>query len=261
MSYTVKNRISDLKQQIQKFQTSNPFANYNFLNALEKTDCLNESSGWKAQYLLGKNESFIPFYEKNNSQGEFVFDYAWANAYYRYGMPYYPKIVMSVPFTPVEGKRIFSQNKKDAIDSLKSLTEHARKKDFSSIHALYVEEDEKNVYEEMNFIKRIDCNYRWTNKGYEDFEDFLSKFVSRKRKNIKKERDLIKRMNIKFKKVSNISDTVWDEFYLFYALTYARRGQRPYLTLEFFKELKNLDPIIIFAHKDDYNIAAALFFK
>ncbi len=261
MSYTVKNRISDLKQEIQKFQTSNPFANYNFLNALEKTDCLNESSGWKAQYLLGKNESFIPFYEKNNSQGEFVFDYAWANAYYRYGIPYYPKIVMSVPFTPVEGKRIFSQNKKDAIDSLKSLTEHARKKDFSSIHALYVEEDEKNVYEEMNFIKRIDCNYRWTNKGYEDFEDFLSKFVSRKRKNIKKERDLIKRMNIKFKKVSNISDTVWDEFYLFYALTYARRGQRPYLTLEFFKELKNLDPIIIFAHKEDYNIAAALFFK
>ena len=102
MSYTVKNRISDLKQEIQKFQTSNPFANYNFLNALEKTDCLNELSGWKAQYLLGKNESFIPFYEKNNSQGEFVFDYAWANAYYRYGMPYYPKIVMSVPFTPVE---------------------------------------------------------------------------------------------------------------------------------------------------------------
>ncbi len=152
MSYTVKNRISDLKQEIQKFQTSNPFANYNFLNALEKTDCLNESSGWKAQYLLGKNESFIPFYEKNNSQGEFVFDYAWANAYYRYGMPYYPKIVMSVPFTPVEGKRIFSQNKKDAIDSLKSLTEHARKKDFSSIHALYVEEDEKNVYEEMRNV-------------------------------------------------------------------------------------------------------------
>ena len=106
MSFSVENNIQCAEQAFRSYPSKDPFSSFDFLNALDKTDCLDSDSGWKSKCLNHKNGSVIPFYEKLNSQGEFVFDYAWANTYFRYGQPYYPKLVMSVPFTPVDGERI-----------------------------------------------------------------------------------------------------------------------------------------------------------
>ena len=102
MSFSVENSIQCAEQVFRSYPSEDPFSSFDFLNALDKADCLDNDSGWKSKCLNHKNGSVIPFYEKLNSQGEFVFDYAWANTYFRYGQPYYPKLVMSVPFTPVD---------------------------------------------------------------------------------------------------------------------------------------------------------------
>mgnify|MGYP003299826902 CR=1 FL=1 len=111
MTYSIKKNCKQLKKAISQNQKKEDiFFSFEFLSALEESDCLDADSGWTPNYLVHETDTVIPFYEKENSHGEFVFDYAWANAYFRYGQRYYPKLVMSVPFTPVDGNRIFSKS-------------------------------------------------------------------------------------------------------------------------------------------------------
>lgn len=261
MNFSVENSIQSAKEIFKSYPSEDPFSSFDFLNALEKTNCLDADSGWKTKCLNHENGSSIPFYEKLNSQGEFVFDYAWANTYFRYGQPYYPKLVMSVPFTPVDGKRIIGPDHNSNSQALNSLVSHTKDQNYSSLHALYVHKTQREIFKSNNFIERLDCNYKWVNRSYEDFESFLSELTSRHRKNIKKERAYIKKLNIEFEYVTKITHQDWQEFYLFYAMTYAVRGQRPYLTAQFFEELEKLNPIIVFAHKKGQRIAASLFFQ
>lgn len=260
MGYTIEKNSKNLSDLFIKDQ-SDPFFSYEFLNSLEKNNCLDEDSGWSANYFHHKNNSFIPFYEKNNSQGEFVFDYSWANAFHNHGRHYYPKLVMSIPFTPVEGNRIYADDDDKAIEALQDLRKFSDENNYSSLHALFVGQEQRNIFKELDFIERLDCNYVWQNKNYLSFDDFLNSLTSRHRKNIKKERDYIKKLNIEFQVIENITNEDWNDFYLFYSITYAVRGQRPYLTSAFFKDLKSLKPIILFAHKGGQRIAAALFFQ
>ena len=241
MGYTIEKNSKNLSDLFIKDQ-SDPFFSYEFLNSLEKNNCLDEDSGWSANYFHHKNNSFIPFYEKNNSQGEFVFDYSWANAFHNHGRHYYPKLVMSIPFTPVEGNRIYADDDDKAIEALQDLRKFSDENNYSSLHALFVGQEQRNIFKELDFIERLDCNFVWQNKNYLSFDDFLNSLTSRHRKNIKKERDYIKKLNIEFQVVENITNEDWNDFYLFYSITYAVRGQRPYLTSAFFKDLKSLKP-------------------
>ena len=260
MSFLIRDTLAECKDKVKNHQCSDPFFNYQFLSALQEADCLSKQSGWQANYFHHKNNSVVPFYEKNNSQGEFVFDYSWANAYFRYGMQYYPKIVLSVPFTPIEGNRIFCKDNEDGKETLKDFVKYINEGKFSSIHALFVSENQREIFSGENFIERTDCNYKWVNYGYKTFDDYLQKLKSRYRKNILKERNEIKNSNIFFELVENPKNQTWEEFYLFYALTYVRRGQQPYLNLDFFRKLSGTQPLVLFAKKNDEKIAAALFF-
>ena len=261
MSFSIESNLDNTKDIFLKHHSGDPFSSHNFLDSLQKTNCLDNDSGWKPQCLIHDNGAAIPFYEKTNSQGEFVFDYAWANTYFRYGQNYYPKLVMSVPFTPVDGKRIIGPSHEAKAEALNSLISHTETNEYSSLHALFVEEEQRKVFKEHKFIERLDCNYKWINKGYNEFADFLSVLSSRHRKNMLKERNYIDSLNIEFEYKEQISESDWQEFYLFYSITYAVRGQRPYLTSNFFHKLKNLNPIIVFAHKGGQRIAASLFFE
>jgi|TARA_B100002019_G_scaffold271445_1_gene265864 predicted N-acyltransferase len=261
VSFLIEKNLNTSKKIFDAHHTGDPFSSFDFLNALQETNCLDSDSGWITNCLKHENGTAIPFYEKLNSQGEFVFDYAWANTYYRYGQAYYPKLVMSVPFTPVDGCRIIGPNDKSRNDALKSLVNHTESAEYSSLHALFVEDKQKDIFKDQGFIERLDCNYKWKNKSYASFDDFLYQLSSRHRKNMKKERAYIKSLNIEFEHISEITEQDWQDFYLFYSITYAIRGQRPYLTASFFRELKDLNPTIVFAHKKGQRIAAALFFQ
>ena len=260
MNFSVEKSCRHHKDAINKLSKGNVFFNFDFLHALEQSKCLNPKTGWAANSFKHSNGSVIPYYQKDNSQGEFVFDYAWANAYYKNGVRYYPKIVLSVPFTPVEGERIFCSNDENGQEALQDFTQYISEQNYSSIHALYVEQEHSNPFINNDFIERIDCNYRWLNHNYSTFEDYLENLKSRYRKNILKERAAIQSKGIEF--ITNDSPTSeeWEEFYLFYALTYVRRGQNPYLNLDFFKQINSLKPIIISAVRGKEKIAAALFF-
>ena len=146
MTYSIKKNCKQLKTTISQNQKKEDiFFSFEFLSALEESDCLDADSGWTPNYLVHETDAVIPFYEKENSHGEFVFDYAWANAYFRYGQRYYPKLVMSVPFTPVDGNRIFSKSNKDGMSALNSLVDYTRQNDFSSLHALFVAKEQRAV--------------------------------------------------------------------------------------------------------------------
>lgn len=260
MNYSVKKTLSSCKGKIANHPSSDTFFNYQFLSNLQKSGCVGKDTGWDPKYFVHQNDSVIPFYEKHNSQGEFVFDYSWANAYFRYGMRYYPKIVLSVPFTPVVGNRIFCDDNGSGSVALAEFKKFIDKEDFSSIHALYVSNDQREIFKENGFIERFDCNFKWKNDQYDTFDDYLGKLKSRYRKNIQKERGSIVSEGITFNLIEKPSQEIWEEFYLFYALTYVRRGQQPYLNLNFFKQIKESGTSILFAELGGEKIAAALFF-
>jgi len=261
VNFLVENNLNNSKKTFSEYHSGDPFSSFNFLNALQETNCLDSDSGWIAKCLNHTNGTAIPFFEKLNSQGEFVFDYAWANTFHQYGQAYYPKLVMSVPFTPVDGKRIIGPDDESRSEALADLINHTEQNEYSSLHALFVEESQKDIFRGLNFIERLDCNYKWRNKSYHSFDDFLNQLTSRHRKNMKKERDYIKNLNIEFEHIENIKEQDWKDFYLFYSITYAVRGQRPYLTSSFFQSINELNPILVFAHKNGQRIAAALFFQ
>ena len=206
MTYSIKKNCKQLKTTISQNQKKEDiFFSFEFLSALEESDCLDADSGWTPNYLVHETDAVIPFYEKENSHGEFVFDYAWANAYFRYGQRYYPKLVMSVPFTPVDGNRIFSKSNKDGMSALNSLVDYTRQNDFSSLHALFVAKEQRDIFSSQEFIERNDCNFVWKNQSYSDFDYFLEALSSRHRKNINKERKYINSLVIEFEIVKNLS--------------------------------------------------------
>jgi predicted N-acyltransferase len=261
----------------------NPFTRYEFLHALEQAGCTSEATGWKPQHIAlyaveGNNvegnkktlEAIMPLYEKNNSYGEYVFDWSWANAYQSYGFDYYPKFVSSVPFTPSVGSRLFVREQENRPELTQfiydKVTEKAESIGASSWHILFPTPAENKGFEQVGISSRIGSQFHWHNKDYENFEGFLNTLSSRKRKSIRKERQRVKEQNIHFKitEGAEISDQQWDNFIRFYENTYRVRGMQGYLNDRFFQTLSITMPeqlFMITAMQEDREIAAALFFK
>ena len=222
----------------------NPFVSYEFLNALEKSNSVNGDSGWYTSFFVAKDKDdkiigCTPAYLKNNSSGEYVFDYSWAEAYQRVGRSYYPKLQISIPFTPVSTPKLLTKDQND-IDTkvfmLQAIEDFCSEHAISSAHLTFLNEKELNTLQNKKWLIRTDQQFHWFNDNYNDFNDFLSDLSSRKRKNIKKERDEANKNGLVIETLNHkeIQEFHWDEFYKFYIDTSMRKWGQPYLNRDFF---------------------------
>ena len=251
-----------------------PFLKYEFLVSLEKHKCVSEDRGWSPFHVIVSEENkkiaIMPMYIKTDSQGEFIFDWSWADAFYRNGVNYYPKLVCSIPYTPASGPRlsVIQEDKTtEIIESIYSaLKKISEKLDFSSVHILLAEEEEIRSFSNAGFSIRSSYSFHWFNNNYKDFNNFLEDMTSRQRKNIKKERDKILQQGITMRKIKgeDITDEMLSAFYQFYQLTYLKRGMQGYLNYDFFKEIFQLIPenilLILALDKGGNYVAGALNF-
>ena len=250
-----------------------PLFNYDFLNCLEQSGCTKTETGWEPNHFIIKKKQkticIVPAFRKFNSNGEFVFDHAWADAYHRLGMNYYPKLLAGVPFTPVNGNRIFYD--KDAINILDNIVPILKDKlenhKLSSFHLNFIDKTQSDVLKNFNFLQRIGIQYHWINRGYETFDDFLETLKTKKKKNIIKERDYIKNSKIKIFHLigDEISNTDWNFFYNCYSSTIDKKWSYKYLNFSFFRFLSNTElkkKILLILAKDSAgkNIACTLNF-
>jgi len=255
---------------------TNPFIQHDFLLALEQHDCL-KNWGWIPQHCLLYDEATLigacPAYIKDNSYGEFVFDWAWADAYQRNGLDYYPKLVTSIPFTPAQGPRLLANNnhknksgvpiESDAIKKglIKALITHAETNNLSSVHFLFCEEDDIAVLAEQKLMLRFDYQFHWTNNNYQHFDDFLAQLTSKRRKNIKRERRKVAEENIHIQIVQgdDLTEEQWELLYAYYRVTFMKKSGTPTLTLDFFKAVAH-KIVAFFAIHEHQTVAAAICF-
>ena len=257
----------------------NPFLSHNFLYALEESGCAATKTGWMAQHLvLSRNEQekqpeicgLVPCYLKNHSQGEYVFDHGWADAFERAGGNYYPKLQCSIPFTPVTGRRLLvrqddraEENRQLLVDGIKQLCDQI---DVSSAHLTFIEKDECAALEAHGYLRREDQQFHWQNDNYERFDEFLETLTSRKRKVIRKERRAALADNgvtIEWITGCDLNETVWDSFFEFYLDTGSRKWGRPYLNRKFYSlvgERMASDIVLIMAKRDGRYVAGAINF-
>ena len=223
----------------------NPFISYKFLKCLEDSGCVGIESGWVPHYLMLQNDKdeslgFMATYLKFHSQGEYVFDHGWADAYAQMGKAYYPKLQCSIPFSPVTGQRLLVKPGEFQLDHQKLLIAGAiqllKKYEASSLHLTFLSQEEKDTLEKLGLLIRTDHQFHWYNNGYENFDDFLSSLSSRKRKAIRKERKeaLVNDISIDRVSGSDLTETHWDHFFKFYMDTSDRKWGMPYLNREFF---------------------------
>ena len=270
---SIKNIEEDIWNKI--VNSDYPFLNYSFLLALEETKCVGEGTGWYPFHLLIKENkeiiALMPMYLKTDSHGEFIFDWSWADAYYRNGMEYYPKLVSAIPFTPASGPRLCSLSEENIPElvrlikeAIEEISTHLK---LSSAHVLLPEYRELEHFMNSGFSLRTSYSFHWFNNNYKRFNDFLNGLTSRQRKNIKKERMKILDQNITIEKIEgkNITETLWNDFFNFYQVTYLKRGMSPYLNLDFFLKLTEIFPdnLLLVVAKDLKNnkpVAGALNF-
>ncbi|MBU6253102.1 MAG: GNAT family N-acetyltransferase [Alphaproteobacteria bacterium] len=247
----------------------NPFVSHAFLAALEQSGSVGPGTGWQPAPILiedaaGQLAGALPAYLKSHSQGEYVFDHGWAEAWQRAGGQYYPKLQIAAPFTPVPGPRALAQSDDVARQLIAAAEALTDQNDLSSAHATFVAADQLELFQAADWLIREGIQYHWFNDGYRDFDDFLAALSSRKRKAIRKERAAAQAgLNIRALRGAEIEDAHWDAFWHFYQDTGARKWGRPYLTRRFFSEIGATmgDQILLFlAERDGAPIAGALNF-
>ncbi|PKI14097.1 GNAT family N-acetyltransferase [Colwellia sp. 12G3] len=251
----------------QKLNSSScPFLHYYFFNALEKSQSVSAKQGWQAHHLVATTHNEItavmPMYLKSHSWGEYVFDWDWADAFKRNGIDYYPKLVATIPFTPVSSDKLLS-SQLQMNELFEPLIEHCQQQNINSWHILYCDEIKTALPEDV--YQRNTVQFHWFNRDYKTFDDFLNTFTSRKRKNTRKERLSIIEQEIKIRQLKNneISQQDLEFFYLTYQLTYLKRGHQPHLNYEFFKQIlanESDNVLLIIASDAEEDIACALFF-
>lgn len=259
-----------------------PFLRHSFLAALERTGCTTADTGWQPCHLkLSLNGELVgvaPAYLKGHSMGEYVFDWAWADAYRHHGLRYYPKLLVAVPFTPCQGPRLLLEP--GARDRLRpgqinqALDQLMTGLGLSSWHLLFPEGADQRLLSAPNEapdadhgagqLHRLGCQFHWHNRGYSGFDDFLARLTSRKRKSIRRERRQVLEQGISFEHFNGdrMPADALETFYGYYQATYFKRGQRPYLNLDFFRELQRQQPEslhLVMARRHGQWIAAALF--
>ena len=248
----------------------NPFVSYDFFRALEQSGSATARTGWAGQHLLaedghGRVIGIAPCYLKSHSQGEYVFDHGWADAFRRAGGHYYPKLQAAVPFTPVTGPRFLSPDASVRNFLAQGLVALCRETKASSVHVTFLPEDDWTAIGQGPWLKRNDIQFHWHNHGYADFAEFLTSLSAQKRKNIRKERDSMRAAGIELSCISgnDLRESHWDAFFAFYMDTGSRKWGSPYLTRTFFSlvgESMNRHIMLVIARRAGRMIAGALNF-
>jgi len=252
--------------------TENPFLRHEFLAALEVTGCVGADTGWEPRHVVlhddhGQLLGAVPLYLKHHSYGEYVFDWAWADAYRRHGNAYYPKLVAAVPFTPVTGARLLlapgvdEESVHTALET--AIRELADAADCSSIHWLFPNAAQTDWLEARGWMRRVGYQFHWSNHGYDDFDDFLASFTADRRKKIRQERRYVREAGVRIRIMpgADASDADWDRLYGFYRQTIARHGATAYLTRAFFHALGRTmaaHVVLVFAYRGDECVGASL---
>jgi predicted N-acyltransferase len=265
-------RIIDSLSQVKaarwdELAGGNPTVSHAFLDALHATGCAAPRSGWHPQYLTlwtgERLEGAVPLYAKSHSFGEYVFDWAWADAYERNAIPYYPKLLCAVPFTPATGPRMLADSQETRTKLAHALVDLARASGLSSLHVLFPAPGDAQALRACGLLERSGVQFHWRNAGYRDFEDFLGALSHDKRKKIRQERKRVGESGVVLRRLTgrDAGDKDWDFFTSCYRRTYREHRSTPYLTREFFGEIARRMPdnlLLVIAERDGKPIAAAL---
>ncbi|WP_374375727.1 GNAT family N-acetyltransferase [Dongia sp.] len=250
----------------------NPFVSHAFLQALEISGSVGRGTGWLPQHIVledatGEIHAAAPLYVKGHSQGEYVFDHGWAEAYERAGGKYYPKLQVASPFSPVPGPRLLVRPSPQQLSIrealIRTLTQTAENSGLSSLHVTFCTGDEAAALAEHGYLHRLGCQYHWHNQGYRSFDDFLGALSSRKRKALRKERAQVAAQGLDIRALSgdDLKSEHWDAFFAFYMDTGGRKWGRPYLTRAFFAALHESmreKVVLVMAFRNNQPIAGAL---
>ena len=256
-------------------QDDYPFIKHEFLSALETTGCVTPETGWIPSHIVNyadDNRTILcamPCYEKSHSYGEYIFDWAWADAYFRHGISYYPKLSTAIPFTPATGQRVLaSKNTVDPYPTLVDATQFlCHERELSGWHGLFLNSKEIDQFaHDSNYLVRHSNQFHWQNHNYSNFSEFLASLNSKKRKNIKRERRRIVEMDVQYRWLSgeDLTTEVMHTMYRFYQRTIALYGAQSYLNKPFFEFLGssfNRNTMVLFAYYNDQIIAGGLYFK
>lgn len=248
---------------------NNPFLSHAFLRALQESGCATPRTGWKAQFLALRRDGVLvgamPLYLKSHSWGEFVFDWAWADAHERQGIPYYPKLLCAVPFTPVTGPRLLAASGEVRALLLRAALQLARESGVSSLHCLFPDESQALEMQQEGMLLRRGVQFHWQNPGYADFNAYLSGMSHDKRKRIKQERRKVRDAGIAFEHLegARITAAQWEFFMACYAHTHRQYNSPLALNLDFFQRVGAAMPeniLLVMAFRDGKPIASALNF-
>ena len=246
---------------------ANPFLSYAFLHALHESGSASAATGWQPQFLAlydgDQLAAAMPLYVKSHSYGEYVFDWAWADAYQRNGVEYYPKLLSAIPFTPVTGPRLMARDDAARAALIEVLRGTQQASDVSSTHILYPPEEQVQQLADAGFMLRSGVQFHWLNPGYRSFDEFLATLEKKKRKNIRAERRKVVEAGITLRRVRGVDalDADWRLFDRCYQNTYAEHRSTPYLNLDFFRRIGRDMPhniLLVIAERAGRPIAASL---
>jgi uncharacterized protein len=248
----------------------NPFVRHEFLLTLERAGCVGPGTGWLPRHLVMQNaagelDAALPLYSKDDSWGEFVFDWSWARAYAQAGLRYYPKLVSMPPFTPATGPRLLAKTDAARERMAAALIEYSRAQHVSSTHLLFVTDTDRAALG-TDYLWRKDCQFHWHNRDYASFDAFLGTFRSEKRKKALRERRRVQENGVTFRTLTGeeMDARLWDIVFGFSAGTFAVRGHEHYLNADFFRSVSASMPgtvVVKLAELQDTPIAAAIFFR
>ena len=254
----------------------NPFVSYEFLDALENSGTIRENYGWQALHLAlydaqGELVAACPSYLKHNSHGEFIFDWAWANAYAQHGLDYYPKLLCAVPYSPVTGPRLLARDSAAKRALILAMQQSCNELSLSSAHANFLEGDEVALFREAGWLARSDIQFHWKNpqgtQKWQTFADFLHAMSAKKRKNILQERAKVAKAGLRIERRtgSELNAADWAQIHALYQLTFDVKGNTPALTKAFFADYGARSPAQVLAvlafDASDTMIAMALCFR
>lgn len=245
-----------------------PALTHAFLRTLEETGCVGANTGWIPKHATlwrdGRLTAAMPLYEKQHSYGEYVFDWAWADAYARHGLSYYPKWVAAIPFTPTPGRRVLGRDAQARLDLLNAVLKHACTSSYSSLHILFMDEEEAAWFREAGLLLRSGVQFHWKDQSYRDFDDFVGGMNHDKRKRIRQERRRASEHALELRWLDGHSAKPHDWAFLHrcYAMTYALHRSTPYLSPRFFTELARRQPDavrLLVASRQGQPVASAFF--
>ena len=244
-----------------------PFMRHAYLQALQDSGSACADTGWQPAFVgVWSGQTLMaacPLYLKDHSYGEYVFDWAWADAYQRHGLRYYPKALIAVPFTPVPGSRLLARDARSRDRLLRAVVDWCETSSWSSLHLLFASEADVHTTQSLGLMQRQTVQFHWQRQGLRDFEDYLSRLNQEKRKKIRQERRRVREAGVRFRHARGreISAQDWAFFYQCYERTYLEHGNRPYLQPAFFAEMARCMPenwLLFTAQRDGRDMACSL---